>query len=142
MGNVSVDTDDRGTGMAVIVTAEDDEDLRSVTTRVLRRAGHTVIATADGAEGLAAVHEHLPDIVVTDVDMPRRDGLQLCRAIRDDRHLRHTPVVVISGSTDLDEAHVADAGVTAVLAKPCTPQDLLRHLAEVLAHPSTARPGT
>lgn len=122
--------------MALLVTAEDNEDLRAVITRSLERAGHTVIATADGGQGLAAVREHRPDAVITDVDMPVLTGLDLCRAVREDPDLKHTPVLVVSGSINPDDPRAMDAGVTTIIIKPFTPVELLHHLDEVLAHPS------
>ncbi|GAB1694064.1 response regulator [Krasilnikovia sp. M28-CT-15] len=118
--------------MAVLVTADDDDDIRFVIQRVLRNAGHTVIATADGVEALAAVREHHPHAVITDFLMPRMDGLQLCRAIRDDPQLRHIPVMVVSGSIDPREGHDL-ACFDAVLDKPFMPADLISHVNDVLS---------
>jgi CheY-like chemotaxis protein len=122
--------------MALLVTAEDNDDVRTVMARALQRAGHTVIATPDGAEALAAAREHRPDAVITDVDMPIMTGLELSRAIREDTDLRHTPVVVVSGSIAPNDPRALDAGVTVIIGKPFTPAELLRRLDEVLAHPS------
>ena len=122
--------------MAVLVTAEDDEDIRMVVTRSLRKAGHEVIAVADGVQGLAAVREHRPDAVITDVDMPHMTGLQLCQEIRRDPELRHIPVVVVSGSLDEDDSSAFAAGVPAIVPRPFVARVLVRRLAQVLAHPS------
>jgi CheY-like chemotaxis protein len=122
--------------MAVLVTADDDEDIRMLVTRSLRKAGHEVIAVADGLEGLAAVRKHHPDAVITDIDMPHMTGLQLCREIRRDPELKHIPVVVVSGSIDTEDIHALEAGVTVVIAKPFAAGVLLHQLTEVLAHPS------
>jgi CheY-like chemotaxis protein len=121
--------------MAVLVTAEDDEDIRMLVTRSLRKAGHQVIAVADGREGLAAVRKHHPDAVITDIDMPYMTGLQLCREIRRDPELKHIPVVVVSGSLESSDTAM-EAGVTAIVSKPFVPDALLHQLTEVLAHPS------
>ncbi len=122
--------------MALLVTAEDDDDLRRVMARSLERAGHTVVATANGAEALAAAREHRPDAVVTDVEMPRMTGLELCHAIRQDQDLRHTPVLVVSGSIDPHDPRAATAGVTAIVPKPFSPRELLQRLDELLGQPS------
>jgi CheY-like chemotaxis protein len=122
--------------MAVLVTAEDDEDIRMLMTRSLRKAGHRVIAVADGVQGLAAVRKHHPDAVITDIDMPYMTGLQLCREIRRDPELKHIPVVVVSGSLDIEDSGVMAAGVTAVISKPFVAGVLLHQLTEVLGHPS------
>jgi|tagenome__1003787_1003787.scaffolds.fasta_scaffold20909596_2 CheY-like chemotaxis protein len=118
--------------MAVLVTAEDDADIRMIVARSLRRAGHSVIAVENGVQGLAAVREHHPDAVITDVDMPYMTGLQLCQEIRRDPELRHIPVVVVSGSIDPQDQAALDAGATMIVPKPLAAQELLHHLAEVL----------
>jgi CheY-like chemotaxis protein len=122
--------------MAVLVTAEDDEDIRLLVTRSLRKAGHEVIAVSDGVQGLAAVRKHRPDAVITDIDMPYMTGLQLCREIRRDPALKHIPVVVVSGSLESGDTHALEAGATAIVPKPFVGNALLHQLAEVLAHPS------
>ena len=109
----------------MIVVAEDHEDIRFVLTRALERAGHEVVATCDGAAALEAVCTHHPDIVVTDVDMPHLNGLDLCRAIRADAALRHIPVVLASGSLMPGDSRAAEAGASATLLKPFLPAELL-----------------
>ncbi len=123
--------------MAVIVTAEDDDDIRMVTARCLRRAGHTVVAAADGAQALHAVRHHRPDAVITDVDMPHLTGLQLCRAIRDDPDLQALPVMLVSGSIHPDDPRALDAGATDILLRfPSWDQktQFKRCVEEVLPH--------
>lgn len=116
----------------MIVVAEDHDDIRYVLTRSLERAGHRVVAASDGAAALAAVKEHRPDLVVTDVDMPRMTGLDLCRAIRADDDLRHIPVVVASGSLIPGDGLAEDAGASATLLKPFQPAQLLALIAQLL----------
>jgi CheY-like chemotaxis protein len=127
------DNNDGGGDMAVIVTAEDHDDIRIVTTRALQRAGHTVVATPDGAQALDAVRLHRPDIVITDVDMPRLTGLQVCRAIRDDPDLQAIPVMLVSGSIHPDDPRAVEAGATDILPKPFLPSDLLDRVTALLA---------
>jgi CheY-like chemotaxis protein len=124
--------------VAVLVTAEDDDAIRTIVTRSLRRAGHSVIAVADGVQGLEAVRQHRPDAVITDVDMPHMTGLQLCREIRRDPDLKHIPVVVVSGSLEPADENALAAGATLVVPKPFVAGTFLRQLTEVLAHPANA----
>jgi CheY-like chemotaxis protein len=126
--------------MAVIVTAEDDDDIRTVTARCLQRAGHTVVAMADGAQALDAVRHHRPDLVITDVDMPQLTGLQLCRAIRDDPKLHAIPVVLVSGSIHPDDPRAVQAGATGILPKPFLPSELLNRITALLSGSSAVRP--
>ena len=117
----------------MIVVAEDHEDILFVLKRALERAGHQVVTAVDGAEALEAVQRHRPDVVVTDVDMPRMNGLELCRAIRADAALRHIPVVLASGSLLPGDARAAEVGASATLLKPFLPAQLLDCVARLLA---------
>jgi CheY-like chemotaxis protein len=116
----------------VIVVAEDHDDIRFVLQRALERAGHEVVATADGVAALDAVRRHRPDMVVTDVDMPHMTGLDLCRAIRADAELKHIPVVLASGSLLPGDERAAEVGASAMLLKPFLPAQLLACVAELL----------
>ena len=124
----------------MIVVAEDHEDILFVLKRALERAGHEVITAVDGAEALEAVQRYRPDVVVTDVDMPRMSGLDLCRAIRADAALRHIPVVLASGSLLPGDARAKEVGASATLLKPFLPAQLLDCVAALLppAHSRTA----
>lgn len=117
----------------MIVVAEDHEDIRFVVQRALERAGHEVVAAADGIAALAAVRRYRPDVVVTDVDMPHMSGLDLCRAIRADAELRHIPVVLASGSLLPDDERAAAVGASATLLKPFVPTQLLACVAALLS---------
>lgn len=124
--------------MALIVTVDDHEDVRALIATFLQRAGHTVITAADGATGLDRVREHRPDIVITDVDMPRMTGLQLCDAINQDPSLRHIPVMLVSGSIHPDDPRAEYAGAAALIGKPFVPRQLLETLQRLL--PGAAAP--
>jgi len=119
--------------MAVVLIAEDDEDIAVILTRLLKRAGHTVIREPDGLAAFESAVGHRPDVVLTDLGMPRMDGLELTRALRGHPDLAHTPVVMLSGQLHPGDSLPAEAGVCAVLLKPCpnnrvvaTVEDLLR----------------
>jgi CheY-like chemotaxis protein len=116
----------------MIVVVEDHEDIRYLLQRSLERAGHQVVTANDGAAALDVIRQHRPDVVVTDVDMPRMTGLDLCRAIRADASLRHIPVVLASGSMLPGDERAAAAGANATLLKPFLPAQLLACVRELL----------
>lgn len=130
--------------MALILAAEDDPAARAVVVRILERAGHEVIAVADGESALQEIRGHVPDMVITDVDMPLVNGFLLCDEIRQDPRLRHIPVILATGVINPDDHRAVEVGATAVLVKPFTRQDLLdyvdRHLM-VAAKDATDRLG-
>lgn len=113
--------------MAAVLIAEDDEDIALILTRLLKRAGHTVRHAPDGERALELAVAQRPDLVLTDLGMPRMDGFELTRAIREHPELRDTPVVMLSGHLHPGDNAPIAAGVCAVLLKPC-PNDKLREV--------------
>ena len=101
-----------------IVLADDDTTQRRVIARILTSGGHTVVGEAcDGEDGLVLVRQHRPDLVLTDLFMPRRDGISFVRQLRASRN--HTPVIMMSGQTEAGLAADAIAdGVNAYIRKP------------------------
>ncbi|MCW2641822.1 MAG: putative response regulator receiver domain protein [Dactylosporangium sp.] len=124
---------------------EDDADLLAAFTRVLTRAGHSVIACCDGDSALTQVRTQRPDLVLTDVDMPPgMSGLDMAATIRANPLATGSPVIVATGGRI--RAEVAAAfGVTLLLRKPIPPSALVAHVEAVLASsqdtPSAASAG-
>ncbi len=110
------------------VVIEDDVLVLSLTAEILRRAGYTVHEAVNGEDGLAKCRAIQPDLVVTDIFMPERDGIEVLREVK--KTTPETRVVAISGGSPLlprmDFLVTADKlGADAVLAKPFTPAQLL-----------------
>jgi len=111
----------------------DDEPLiRAVFGEALRRAGVQVFEAADGRSALALAQATTPDFVVTDIQMPRGDGLELCRMLRDDPRLQHVRIVVVSGMAATKASEAVAAGCDAVIAKPCAPTLLVETIQRLL----------
>jgi|SoiMethySBSTD1v2_1073268.scaffolds.fasta_scaffold01042_22 cyclic di-GMP phosphodiesterase len=108
-----------------VLIADDRESIRSLFHRLLSADGHDVVLAPDGASALAAVHRHRPDVVLLDVAMPLIDGLEVCRQLKADPETRLTPVVLVSGQTDLaDRINGIEAGADEFLSKPVHPHEL------------------
>jgi two-component system, sensor histidine kinase ChiS len=91
-----------------------------------------VLTAENGTQALDAARRAIPDVVVTDVDMPVMDGLDLCRQLRADAATREVAVVVVTGdATDRAQAAL-DAGCDAVLGKPCSRDLLLTTIQQLL----------
>jgi DNA-binding response OmpR family regulator len=117
--------------MALVVVAEDDEDVREWMCQVLRRAGHEVLDAPDGQAALSTMWQRTPDVAVLDVDMPRMDGLDLRAAVRADPYLRDVPVVFATGK--LANSGEKIQGVDDdVLVKPFSKEVLLAHVDSAL----------
>lgn len=117
--------------MAVVLIAEDDDDIALILARLLKRAGHTALRAPDGQAALEMAVEHRPDLLLTDLGMPRMDGLELARAIRADPALADMPIAMLSGHLHPGDTKPYEAGVCAVMLKPC-PNDKVRAVVQEL----------
>ena len=112
-----------------VAVIEDDGAVRRVLTRILEDAGYGVIAVADGENGLRAVAEHQPDMVVLDLSLPRMDGLEVCRRLRADGRTLTMPVIVLTAHTSTQDMVAAlDAGADDFITKPFQSVELLARL--------------
>jgi cyclic di-GMP phosphodiesterase len=108
-----------------IVVADDVEDLLSYLCRVLEGDGHLVYPVSDGEEALALVRRESPDLVLTDVHMPSLNGIELCRAIKENPATRLIPVVLLTGLENRhDRINGIDAGADDFLTKPVSTPEL------------------
>jgi two-component system, OmpR family, alkaline phosphatase synthesis response regulator PhoP len=104
---------------ATILLVDDEEDLLELLQYALEREGFTVVTAQDGAEGLRQAQLTRPDLIVLDIMMPRMDGIELCNRLREDAHLRLTPILMLTArSNESDEIVGLDAGADDYLTKP------------------------
>jgi signal transduction histidine kinase len=113
-----------------VLLADDNADLRNYIARLLTERGYRVESVADGEQALAAARARKPNLLITDVMMPRLDGFGLLRAVRDDPTLRDLPVIMLSARAG-EEAKVEglDAGADDYLTKPFSARELLARVA-------------
>jgi PAS domain S-box-containing protein len=126
--------DDSGEEPRHVLVADDNADLRDYISRLLADCGYAVESVADGEQALAAIRARRPDILLTDVMMPRLDGFGLLRAVREDPAFRDLPVVMLSARAG-DDAKVEglDAGADDYLTKPFSARELLARVAANVA---------
>ncbi|MGZ3449491.1 MAG: response regulator [Polyangiales bacterium] len=121
-------------GRPRVLLVDDSETVRRHTGAILEEAGYEVTLAFDGEEGLERVKKDLPDLVLSDVEMPKRDGFSLCRAIKEDDKLSRIPVVICSSlgeATDLEKGF--DAGADDYLIKPVVAEELVTRVTAILA---------
>ena len=117
----------------LVLLAEDDEDVRMLAELVLRREGYEVRAVSDGQSALDAASERTPAVAVLDVSMPRMDGLETARRLRDRDETRDVPIMLLTARvTEVDRERGRDAGVDAQLDKPFSPAVLAERISALL----------
>lgn len=114
--------------MVLAVVIDDDAQVRLLVAMMLRRAGYEVAQAKDGEEGIELCHTLEPDVVVTDIFMPRQDGIDVLREVK--TNVKQPRVVAISGGSprlQVDFLNVAESlGADAIVQKPFTPTQLLQ----------------
>jgi cyclic di-GMP phosphodiesterase len=131
-----------------VLIADDTDSVRTLFRKLLTVDGHEVIAVADGVQALDAARKHAPDVILLDVGMPHLDGLEVCRQLKSDPATRATPVVLVTGQSDMsDRIKGLEAGADEFLSKPVHPHELrarvtsltrMKHLVDALAAAESA----
>ena len=108
-----------------VLVADDTDSVRALFQKLLTADGHEVISVEDGIEALDAIQRHRPDVILLDVGMPGLDGIEVCRRLKSDPETRLTPVVLVTGLSDLsDRIKGIEAGADDFLSKPVHPHEL------------------
>ncbi|WP_061778869.1 response regulator transcription factor [Sphingomonas sanguinis] len=120
-----------------ILVADDDPNIRQLLVFALGKAGLDTIEAADGEAALAEVARHAPDLVVLDINMPRMDGLEVCRRLRAGGE---TPILFLSSRDDeIDRVLGIELGADDYVVKPFSPREVVARVMAILrrthAHP-------
>jgi CheY-like chemotaxis protein/Tfp pilus assembly protein PilZ len=123
----------RGAGALKVVVVDDDEHYRAMAAEPFLRRGDQVRSTADGLEALSMCLQDPPDVILSDVQMPRMDGWQLLRMIRARPSLASVPVVFLTSlNGDAERLLGYQLGVDAYIPKPYNPEELLVRVHQIV----------
>ena len=112
-----------------ILMVEDEQDIREAVQARLKSRGYTVTLAADGEEGLRKVKSENPDLVLLDIVMPKLDGWQVLKAIRNDEATRELPVVMLTANRETSSLIESQSQkATDYLMKPFDIEKLLRFI--------------
>ena len=121
------------TDTPLVLCADDDEDILSLVSLRLQRAGFQVATAADGEEAMQVARDRRPALAVLDVMMPKRTGYEVLAELRGDEALRGIKVILLSARVqEGDVARGMEAGADAYLVKPFRAQDLVSKVEELL----------
>jgi chemosensory pili system protein ChpA (sensor histidine kinase/response regulator) len=122
-----------------IMIVDDSLTVRKITGRLLAREGYNVLTAKDGVDAVEQLQEHLPDVMLVDIEMPRMDGFDLTRNVRADSRLKHIPIIMITSRTaEKHRSYAKEIGVNVYLGKPYQEDELLAHIAGFVKKPAFA----
>ncbi|AMO98677.1 response regulator [Collimonas arenae] len=110
----------------VVMVVDDSLTVRRVTQRLLSREGYQVVLAKDGVDALEQLQAITPDVMLVDIEMPRMDGFDLTRNIRNDDRTRHIPIIMITSRTaSKHRSYAMELGVNEYLGKPYQEDELM-----------------
>ncbi len=118
---------------ARILLVDDEPGIRTAVQAYLKDEGFDVTTAIDGEDGLQKATQMMPDVVITDVMMPRCDGFELLKKLRSDERLGGTPVIFLTAKgMTLDRTQGYEAGVDDYISKPFNPDELVARVKNVV----------
>lgn len=119
--------------MAAILAVDDSTSLRQMVAFTLKSSGFEVVEAVDGQDAIEKLRDHRVDLVLTDQNMPRMDGITLVRHLRAQPRFQSTPILMLTteSSDEMKQAGRA-AGATGWLVKPFDPRRLIEVIHKVL----------
>ena len=121
-----------------ILVVDDELDIEKVVRAYLEQAGFRVVTASDGQQALAAFRHEKPDLVVLDLNLPKMDGLDVCRAIRREGN---TPVIMLTARVEeTDKLIGLEIGADDYIVKPFSPREVVARVRTVLRRSTSAAP--
>jgi chemosensory pili system protein ChpA (sensor histidine kinase/response regulator) len=125
---------ERGDRRTFALVVDDSITVRRVTQRLLERNGMRVMTARDGADAVALLADHVPDIILLDIEMPRMDGYEVAAQVRADPRLADVPIIMITSRVgDKHRARAIELGVDDYLGKPYQESQLIDAIAPLVA---------
>jgi twitching motility two-component system response regulator PilG len=114
---------------ATILVVDDSPTIRKLVSMTLESRGYCVVVACDGVDGLAKMQEGIPDLILSDISMPRLDGYQFCKVVKSNKETKHIPVIMLSGNDGLfDKVRGKMAGSANYITKPFEPNHLVKEI--------------
>ncbi len=124
----------------VILVADDEADIVSTAKMILEAEGYRVVTANNGEIALAKANSEMPDLILLDVVMPGKNGIEICKILKGNAKTEHIPILIFTASGGNVGDLVAQAGADGYFPKPFNPEDLLtevkKRLNQVKANPS------
>ncbi|MEC9291400.1 MAG: response regulator [Pseudomonadota bacterium] len=116
-----------------ILAVDDSASIRQMVGFTLKQAGYTVVDAEDGVDGLNKAKGTKADLIITDLNMPNMNGIELIKALRQESDYKFTPILMLTTeSDDSKKAEGKNAGATGWIVKPFNPEQLIKVIERVL----------
>jgi DNA-binding response OmpR family regulator len=113
----------------LVLIVEDNADLRGFLRNALAENAYRVIEAVDGQEGYQQALDHIPDLVVSDIMMPKKDGIQLCGELKTDEKTSHIPIILLTAKASRDsKVEGLETGADDYLTKPFEARELFSRI--------------
>ncbi len=123
-----------------ILIADDETHILNVLSMKFQHSGMNVLAAEDGAEALRLARSGLPDLIITDYQMPRMSGLELSSRLHSDPATQHIPVILLTArGFSIAETQTRSPNIRCVMSKPFSPREILSRVQELLSAAAGAR---
>jgi two-component system cell cycle response regulator DivK len=120
----------------LILIVEDNEDARFVFSAILNYDGYRIVEAENGSDAVACARERLPDLIITDIDMPVMDGFTAARLIRGEAGTAGIPIIAITGSNfNVEQQAEADVLFDGCFGKPMQPSRVLAEVQRLIGPP-------
>lgn len=116
-----------------ILAADDESDVLNLVSNSLKNAGYSVIGAADGGAALALAREHIPALIVLDLNLPVMSGLEVCKALKSDSATKSIPIIMLTAKAEeVDRILGFELGADDYITKPFSPRELALRVQSVL----------
>ena len=118
-----------------ILVIDDEPDILRVTSIRLKKLGYNVLTAVNGKQGLDTIRREKPDLVLLDLVMPFMNGAEVCEQIKNDKVLKHTPIILFtaSGSAAITDEKIKKFGADDYIIKPFEPEEFRAKVEKILA---------
>ena len=124
-----------------ILVVEDEPNILDSLCFLMKQAGHRVRVARDGDAAIRTIQAQVPDLVLLDVMLPRRDGFEVCRAIRQNEAWRDVRVVMLTAKgRELDQRKGLELGADDYITKPFSTREIVKRVQELLDRPRRRGP--
>ncbi len=124
-----------------ILDIDDSPTVQRLIEMILASQGYQVVLASDGEEGIAKARSERPEVILVDFVMPKMNGYQVCKTLKDDPEFKDTPIILVTSKGDKVGSKFVDVlGITEYFTKPFQPEELLAKIREVIDRKKQAPP--